>query len=111
MLHGRFGGAGASGTPVGTGNFVYGRTTAGTPTITGSISSTNGTDGNGVFVLPSTPSPAASLVLWTTQVGTLTRLIAGVHFNLSVATITFVAGFKPIAGPPVENLYADYMIA
>lgn len=92
----------SSGTPVGTGNFVFDETPAGT------INSTTGSDGNGVFTLATAPSPASSLDLVQTVIGTATVMIDGVHFNLSGLTITYTAGNFPFTGTTHR---ANYMIA
>lgn len=85
-----------------TSNFVFDETP------TGTINSTTGSDGNNVFTLANSPSPATSLNLRTNQIGTETGLVQGTHYTLSGATITFVLTFYPIAG---TTLLADYMKA
>jgi hypothetical protein len=75
-----------------TGYFADSETPAGT------INGTDGTDGNATFTLSHAPSPAASLQLVKTDVGTGVVMIAGVHFNLSGLTITYTSGNIPIAG-------------
>lgn len=92
----------ASGTPVGTNNFVFAETPSGT------INSTTGSDGNGVFTLANSPSPATSLELVQTTIGTATVMIAGVHYNLAGATITYTAGNFPFTGTTHR---ANYMKA
>lgn len=67
-------------------------------TPTGAINGTNGTDGNAAFTLAHAPSPAGSLQLVKTDVGTGVVMIAGVHYNLSSLTITYTSGNIPIAG-------------
>lgn len=73
-------------------NFAANETPAGT------INGTNGTDGNASFTLANTPSPAGSLQLEKTDIGTAVGMIAGVHFNLSGLTITYTSGNIPISG-------------
>ncbi len=73
-------------------NFADGETPA------GPITGTTGADGNAVFTLAAAPSPAASLELVKTDIGTAVTMIAGVHFNLAGLTITYTAGNIPIAG-------------
>ncbi len=91
-----------SGTPVGTGNFVFDETPSGT------INSTTGSDGNGVFTLANTPSPSSSLELIQQTIGTSTVMIDGVDFTISGATITYTAGDYPITGTTHR---ANYMKA
>ncbi len=69
--------------------------------VTGSVTSTNGVDGNGTFTLAHAPNPASSLALYAAGA----RRTSGVHFLLSAATITYLPGFNPISGD--EHL-ADY---
>lgn len=60
----------------------------------GSITSTNGTNGNGVFTLAQTPSPAASLQLFKNGV----LQVPATDYNLSGSTITYVSGRYPVTG-------------
>ena len=80
------------GVPLSNSNFKDAETPSGT------IDGTDGTDGNAVFTLANTPSPAGSLQLTKTDVGTGVLMIAGVHFNLSGLTITYTSGNIPITG-------------
>lgn len=102
MLRGVSASTGASGTPVGTGNFVFNETPAGT------INGTDGTDGNAAFTLATAPSPGTSLLLEKNDVGTFVRMIAGLQYNLSGLTITYTSGNIPITG---QTHRANYMIA
>ncbi len=81
-----------------TGSFITAANFVNGVTPTGTINGTDGTDGNASFTLPSTPSPAASLRLYKTDVGTAVLMIVGVHYNLSTATITYTSGNIPITG-------------
>jgi hypothetical protein len=67
-------------------------------TPAGIINGTDGTDGTAAFTLAHAPNPAASLMLYKTDVGTAVLMVAGVHFNLSTLTITYTAGNRPISG-------------
>ena len=67
-------------------------------TPSGAITGTTGSDGNAVFTLNFAPSPAGSLQLTKTDVGTGVLLIAGIHFNLVGLTITYTAGNIPMVG-------------
>lgn len=90
------------GQPVGLSSFVFDETPAGT------IDSTTGSDGNGVFTLAATPAPASSLELIQTVIGSATVMVDGVHFNLSGLTITYTAGNFPLTGTTHR---ANYMKA
>lgn len=70
-------------------------------TPSGTINGTNGTDGNATFTLAHTPSPAASLCVYSN--GAL--LVSGTAFTLSTATITFLSGYKPITGDLLRVCY------
>ena len=61
----------------------------------GSITSTNGINGNGVFTLLYAPDPVSSLRLIRNGVS---QLAGGVDFTLSGNTITYVSGRKPVVG-------------
>jgi len=63
-------------------------------TPVGTINSTTGTDGNGVFTLAYTPDPASSLVLYRN--GVTQR--AGTDFTLAGSTITYASGNHPLTG-------------
>lgn len=91
-----------SGTPVGTGNFVFNETPAGT------INGTDGTDGNPTFTLATAPSPGTSLLLFKNDISTFVRMVAGLQYNLSGLTITYTSGNIPITG---QTHRANYMIA
>lgn len=67
-------------------------------TPTGTINSTTGSDGNGAFTLTNAPSPAGSLQLEVTTLGSATGMVAGIHYNLSGSTITYTAGNFPTGG-------------
>lgn len=60
----------------------------------GSITSTTGSNGNGVFTLSDNPDPDASLVLYRNGV----LQLAGIDFTLSGTTITYVSGRYPRVG-------------
>ena len=81
-----------SGTNTGDNNFADNETPAGT------INGTDGTDGNAAFTLAHAPSPAGSLLLFKTDIGSGVYMIAGIHFNLTTLTITYTSGNKPITG-------------
>lgn len=67
----------------------------------GAINGTTGSDGNAVFTLAQAPNPGSSLqVLWN---GVLA--IDGSHYVLVGSTITFQAGFIPLAG---DTLACNY---
>ena len=69
---------------------------------TGTINSTDGSDGNGTFTLSVAPSPAASLRLYRN--GILLRP-AAVDFTLTTLTITFTIGQYPITGDSLVAFY------
>jgi hypothetical protein len=74
-------------------------------TPAGTINGTVGTDGNAAFTLAHAPSPAGSLQLFKTDVGTGVLMIAGTHYNLSTLTITYTAGNIPITGQTHRAFY------
>jgi len=84
---------------------LTGSTHADSETPAGTINGTDGTDGNAVFTLAQTPSPAASLQLFKTDIGSGVFMIAGVHYNLSGLTITYTAGNLPITGTTHRAFY------
>lgn len=94
--------SGASGPPLVSGNFVWDETP------TGTINSTTGSDGNGVFTLANTPSPATSVQLYQTAIGSGTYMVPTLNYNISGATITYTAGNFPITGTTHR---ANYMKA
>jgi len=67
-------------------------------TPTGSVNGTTGSDGNAAFVFAHTPSGLLLMVDGVVQV-------PGVHYNLAVATATFVSGFIPTSGAIVRGSY------
>lgn len=71
-------------------------------TPTGTINSTTGSDGNGVFTLPSLPNPTASLTLVLNGV---VQIPGGVDFTLSSTTITFVSGKYPTTDSTLRAYY------
>ncbi len=92
---------GGAGSPVGTGNFVEG----GTPT--GTIDSTTGSDGNGVFTIAETVALDANsqpiIELFTTVFGSSgggVLQVRGTNYTFDVATktITYTATNFPTGG-------------
>lgn len=74
--------------PLAFASFVYGEVPAGT------ISGTDGTDGNAVFTLTYAPNPAGSLVL----VKNGAVLTKDADYTVSGTTITYISGSIPITG-------------
>jgi hypothetical protein len=75
-------------------------------TPSGTINSTTGSDGNGVFTLPFPPSPALSLLL--VKNGTI--LFEGIGYTLNGGTITYEPGYFPIAGQDAHRAWYRYAL-